>query len=285
MDGDTGDTESTVETWHTKLPEDLRADPSLVDFKDETEMVPMPINVARSYINTKKLVGRDKIPMPSTPEEWNDTYNRLGRPEAPTQYNVAVEGVDDTNPQLKEILSKDVEWFKNVAHEAGLSDTQARKLFKRYTDKTVETFTGMQTNHEVNMNAAETELRTAYGNNFEGKMVLMNRGIEELDRKVGGGLKDIVKNTGLVADPKFVKAMVLVGEMMSEDLGLDKSTGGPAIDAASLDEQIKTLQSSPAYLSSADPAHNVTVQKVAKLMQMKHGKRPVDPMTRSSFLT
>ena len=132
--------------------------------------------------------------------------------------------------------------------------------------------------------ASETDLRTAFGNNFEGKMVIMNRGIEELDRRVGGGLKETIKDLELARDAKFVKAMVMVGEMMSEDLGLDKLTGEPSMSAESLDEQMATVQASPAYRTATDPGHEVAVQRVAKLMQMKHGKQAVEPLTRQSFI-
>ena len=44
-------------------------------------MISMPINVARSYINAEQLIGRDKIPIPKTPEEWDATYKRLGKPD------------------------------------------------------------------------------------------------------------------------------------------------------------------------------------------------------------
>ena len=40
-------------TWHKDLPEDIRADPSLVDFKDETEMISMPIGVLTALFIAK----------------------------------------------------------------------------------------------------------------------------------------------------------------------------------------------------------------------------------------
>ncbi len=281
-DDDADDAEG-VETWHSKLPEDMRSDPSLVDFKDETEMIPMPLNVARSFINTKKLVGRDKIPMPKTTEEWDETYNRLGRPEAASQYNITAEGIEDD--KLKEAFGGQVEWFKELAHKTGLSDAQAEAIWKGQLENSKKILEGTADGAEEIMRASEAELRATYGNNFEGKMVLMNRGIAELDSRVGGGLKDMIKGAGLAQHSKFVQAMVMVGEMMSEDLGLDKNTGGPAFDAGDLDNQISTLQASDEYLKANHPGHKVAVEKVANLMQIKHGKKPVDTLTRQSFVT
>lgn len=281
-DGGTGDGGGGNDSWQSKLPEDLRADPSLVDFKDETELVPMPVNVARSYINTKKLVGRDKIPMPKTPEEWDETYRRLGKPEAATQYNVAVEGVED--PKVAETLKPDAEWFKEIAHKHNLTDEQARGLFSEYVTKTVEGVNSQLKDAQDIITANEAELRTKYGNAFEGKLVLMNRGIDEIDRRVGGGFKDLITGVGAEKSSKFVQGMVMVGEMMAEDLGLDKNTGGPAMAAGALDDQISTLKADPAYTDGTNPGHQAAVSKMAKLMQQKHGTKPVDAMTRTSFI-
>jgi len=67
--------------WRANLPEDMRKEASLESFKDETEMVEMPINVAKSFISTKKMVGADTLKIPKTDEEWSDVYTKLGRPE------------------------------------------------------------------------------------------------------------------------------------------------------------------------------------------------------------
>ncbi len=277
------ETPPPLETWHAGLPEDLRDNPSLVDFKDETEMVSMPINVARSYVSTKKLVGRDKIPMPTTEEEWSDTYNRLGRPEAASQYDIEID--PNADAKVREALSNDVEWFKNAAHKAGLNARQTTALFSEYANRSSEAYATVNSNNENTMQESEAELRTLYGNNFEGKMVLMNRGLSELDQRIGGGLTDMIKATDLQSSPAFVKSMVMVGEMMAEDLGLDKMTGGPAVSAGDLDEQIATILTSDAYGNAQDPGHDVAVEKAAKLMQMKHGKTAVDTLTRTSFIT
>ena len=281
-DGDGGGGGGNNETWHTKLPDDLKADPSLIDFKDEENMVLMPVNVARSYVNTKKLVGRDKIPMPKTDEEWADTYNRLGRPEAASHYNLEMDGAPE---KLKEALTKNAEAFRGEAHKIGLSDKQANGLWKFYMTQSADALGDLDANVENAMREAETELRTTYGNSFEGKMVLMNRGIDELDHRVGGGFKELVTNAALSRNASFVKALVTVGEMMAEDLGLDKDTGGPATSMESLDEQIGSIQRSIVYTDAGDPGHAVAVEKVAKLMQQKFGRKPVDTLTRQSFVT
>lgn len=269
------------ETWHSKLPEDIRADASLIDFKDESEMISMPVNVARSFINTKKLVGRDKIPMPKTEEEWNETYKRLGRPETAALYDLPINETIN-NETLKAALSDDAAWFRDVAHKIGLSEKQATALFTGYGNRTVESLSRIDTNAENVFREAEIELRTSYGNAFEGKMVLMNRAVEEIG---GTEFKELVKGTDIGRHPAFIKAFVKVGEMIAEDLGIDKTTGAISETPEGLQEQVQTLMALPEYFDATNPAHKVTVAKVQKLMQRIHGTKVVEPTDRATFLT
>ena len=70
------DTGSSVD-WKNALPDDVKTDPSLADIKDVG-------GLAKSYIHAQKMVGTDKISLPTenaTPEEMSTFYDRLGRPK------------------------------------------------------------------------------------------------------------------------------------------------------------------------------------------------------------
>ena len=267
-------------TWHKGLPEDIRSDASLADFKDETEMVSMPVNVARSFINTKKLVGRDKIPMPKTDEEWSDTYNRLGRPESADLYDLPVN--ETLAEPLKVRLGEQAKVFRVMAHKAGLNAKQATEIFSAFSEVTAADVAQINQNAETEFQNAEVSLRTSYGNSFEGKMVLMNRAMDSLG---GQELKELVTATGIARHPAFIKTFVKVGEMMAEDLGLDKSTGELAHTPEALEDERAKLMALPAYIDAKDPAHNATVQKVQRLITQIHGSTKVETTDRSTFIT
>ena len=72
--------------WRVNLPAELQTEATLESFKDETEMINMPVNVAKSFIHTKKMVGADTYKLPKSDEEWTDTYKLLGRPETHDLY-------------------------------------------------------------------------------------------------------------------------------------------------------------------------------------------------------
>ena len=256
--------------WRDKLPEDIRSTPTLEKFKDETEMISMPINVARSYINAEQLIGRDKIPIPKTPEEWDATYKRLGKPDSAELYVLPID--ESVDPKLKEHLGKDAEWFRAKAHELGLNEKQATALFSAFSGRTVENISNIQTSGETEKLNAEILLRSEFGPAYDGKMMLAGRALQELG---GDELVKLVDATGIGNHPAFTKAFMKIGSMMAEDLGLDKNTGALMQSKESIQEQIVALQTSAEYTDASNPAHKIAVDKVAKLMQHLHGNTVV----------
>ncbi len=64
-------------TWKEAISEEYRSNPNIEKF---TELDAL----AKSYINAVSMIGTDKIPLPgksATDEQWNEVYNKLGRPE------------------------------------------------------------------------------------------------------------------------------------------------------------------------------------------------------------
>ena len=69
------------------LPEDLRVEPSLRNFTD-------PASLAKSYVHAQRMIGADKIPLPgktATDEDWANVWSKLGRPQAPSEYQLQFE--------------------------------------------------------------------------------------------------------------------------------------------------------------------------------------------------
>ena len=233
-------------------------------------MISMPINVARSYINAEQLIGRDKIPIPKTPEEWDATYKRLGKPDSAELYVLPID--ESIDPKLREHLGKDAEWFRAEAHKLGLNEKQATTLFSAFSGRVVENISNIQTTGETEKLNTEIQLRSEFGSAYEGKMILAGRALQELG---GDELVKLVDATGIGNHPAFTKAFMKIGNMMAEDLGLDKNTGALMQSKESIQEQIVTLQTSAEYTDASNPAHKIAVDKVAKLMQHLHGNKVV----------
>lgn len=256
--------------WRANLPEDIRSEERLGKFKDESEMIQMPVNLARSFIHADRMVGRDKIAMPKTDEEWEETYNKLGRPESAELYMLPTP--DGLHDDLKGTAGKDAEWFRETAHKIGLTDKQASELFKEYLLRSSDVYSQGLTDNENQRVDTEIQLRTEYGTTYDGKQVLGDRAL----RSVGGeSIMQLAKEIGLNNHPAFVRFKFKLGELMAEDLGLDKSTGELLVSKESVADQISGLQQSKAYLDPNHPEHRATVNKVQGLYQKLYGNTPI----------
>ena len=49
------------------------------------------MHLAKSYINATQMIGKDKVAVPnknSTEDQWNEVYDKLGRPESADKYSL-----------------------------------------------------------------------------------------------------------------------------------------------------------------------------------------------------
>jgi len=267
--------EAEATSWRDGLPEDMRSMPTFEKFKDETEMISMPINVARSYMNAEQMIGRDKIPMPKSPEEWDNTYKRLGKPDTAELYELPVS--DKLDPELAKMVEEDSKWFREKAFELGLNSKQASELFSSFSELSASKLKEMRTFSDSEKLNNEVQLRTEFGSAYDGKMVLANRAVQKLG---GEEFMQLIDSTGVGSHPAFIRFNMKVGAMMAEDLGLDKNTGELLVSNESVKDQIATIQSTPEYTDATNPAHIAAVNKVAKLMQHLHGNTSVLPQSR-----
>jgi len=121
----------------------------------------------------------------------------------------------------------------------------------------------------------EMQLRTEYGGAYDAKKELTKRALAELG---GSEFMEVINATKVNRHPAFIRAMFKVGDMMAEDLGLDKQTGQLLKSKSSVTEEIAHIQSQKGYLDNTHPEHKALVQKVAKLYEQIHGKETV-PVT------
>lgn len=262
------------ETWHAKLPEDLRENETLAQFKDDENMISMPVSVAKSYAHVRTMVGADTIKLPKTDEEWGEVYNKLGRPETNDLY--VLQQAEGVNPDLHESIGKDADWFRGAAHTLGLSDKQATGLFLEFTKRASDTYTEMQKSNESDNINVEVQMRTEYGSAYEGKKELTKRALNTLG---GKEFVDLINATGVGSKPAFIRAMFKVGDMMAEDLGLDKATGQLIKPKGTLEEEKTKLMAHAGYIDDTHPEHKSLVAQVTAINEQLHGKVTVPTST------
>ena len=259
-----------TQDWKSSLPEDLRMDPSIAN-------QPSVESMGRSYISAQRMVGLDKIAVPtehSTDEEWTQVFTKLGRPETPEGYDLQMNNVPEgleANPQL-------VDWFAGTAHDIGLTPRQAQQLADRYNVMAGEV---EQSPDEMAIAAEAQEqegirsLQREYGKAFDSKIdtakaVLSQYGGDELL-----GLR-LEAGTQLASNPTLVRTLVNIGDFMQGKLGEDTlrgaKTGGNAMTPQDAQRELNTIQvAGGPYWDSTHPGHTAAVAESLKLNEYIHG--------------
>lgn len=242
-------------SWLDSLPEDLRTNKSLLKFTDVA-------NLAKGYVNAEQLLGRDKIPMPVTDDDWNSVYDRLGRPTSGDEYKLEL-GEFELPDFLKEPLESDTKWFREAAHRLGLNHKQASALYSEFATNMGSYISQRQQEIGVEVTKTEQALRGEYGEAYEHKISLANRALTHLG---GQELVDAIATSGLGRHPGFIRMMVKVGERISEEMGVDRA-GQPVYTPNDLQTQLSAIHAHPAYLDRRHPEHKAKVEEAMALMR------------------
>ena len=249
---------TVAKSWKEAIPEDLRNDPNISKF---TELEAL----AKSYVNATRMIGQDKVAVPnnnSTDDQWNEVYDKLGRPESPDKYQLEVKS--DVVP-LDESAVKS---FAENAHQLGLNNKQAQGILEFYKNSMEGSAQQNQVDMETAQANAEQELRKEWGGNYEanikkaGAVAKANMDANILDMQLKDG-------TRLGDHPSIIKGFANIANLMSEDklVSTESENVSQGIDYDAEISKIVNDRDGP-YWNKAHPDHDKIVQKVFNLRTM-----------------
>ena len=246
-------TSTTQSTWKDSISEEFRKDPNIEKFTEIDAL-------AKSYINATRMIGQDKVVIPtnnSTEDQWNEVYDKLGRPESAEKYSL------DENA---------VKQFAETSHKLGLNNKQAQGLLEFYKQNMEGTAQQAKIDKETAQAQAEQELRSEWGREFDTKvkqassLAKANIKPEILDMTLSNG-------TRLGDHPEIIKGFAKIAGMMSEDKIV--STESESVQSnQSIQDEIDSIindKASP-YWHKGHPNHDKQVQQVYTLREMLSGK-------------
>lgn len=243
--------------WLGSLSEDLKTSKSLGKFKDVE-------NLARGYVNAEQLLGRDKLAMPKTDDEFKAVYAKLGCPEDPTKYGIDLKTLGvEMDERTASLAKKDLDAFLPVAKDLGLNTKQASELFKFYASNVQASTAASEADIAQETTIAEQTLRRELGQAYDAKISLANRALSSFGSKE---LISAIDASGLGRNTDFVRMMIKVGEGYAEEMGIDKN-GQQTMTPSDLQAEISKAQANPAYLDGTHPEHRKAVEKVAYLFE------------------
>mgnify|MGYP003634163233 FL=1 len=254
----TTETQPVAKTWKEAISEEFRNDPNIEKFTEIDAL-------AKSYINATKMIGQDKVAVPnknSTEDQWNEVYDKLGRPESADKYSLNVKS--DVVP----IEEGSIKQFADNAHKLGLNQKQAEGILDFYKTN----MEGMAQQSKVDTETAQAqsaqELRQEWGREFDtnikkaGALAKANMNPEILDMQLKDGMR-------LGDHPEIIKGFAKIAGMMSEDkiVSTESENVSSNTDVETEISDIMNNKDGP-YWNKSHPDHDKMVQQVYTLREM-----------------
>lgn len=216
-----------------------------------------PKELAKSYVELRKLVGR-KAEVPkedASSDEWNEFYGKIGRPETAEGYEIQMlEGLTDDG-RLGDVL--------NIAHEAGLTKTQASKVVNALMEQELSAVKNMTEIQSQNIAAESAKLKEAWGNAHDDMVTSIINLQESL------GLKDTFDAKGLNGDADFLMFMAQVADKFTES---ETVISASANTPSGLDDQISEIMAEiREYNIKGDTVPDHLAKRKSDLFKKRYG--------------
>ena len=248
------------------LPDEYRADPAFAGFDSIGAM-------AKSLKDTQSFLGHPreklvKIPLKEDDKAgWQNVHKALGWSEDKSAYKL--EAAKDAPPLDAEISAG----FVDDIHELGGSVPLAQQLYQRMTGRLGKMQEKVLGQIKAAQDAAEAELKTGWGGDFDTNMGQVHGVLRYLEGKGIPLAKELDMN-GLGDKPQLIKALHHLAGMFKEgDLPMGDGGGGGGASPeakAQAQEALKAFDADPenakALRDSSHKGHRDAVQKRAALV-------------------
>jgi hypothetical protein len=205
-EGDKGSqTPTEAPTWMAQLPDDLKTNESLAKYATIGDVSRGLLDLSGKLEGTVRIPGED-----ATDEDKSSFFNALGRPETAEKYEF-------TRPTLPEGINYDEAQegaFRTMAHEIGLSQAQAEKLYGFYHQNILDSYKEYVNTATKAKEEAETELKKEWGDQYNGNLEVAKRAMREFG---GEEIAKFMEGSGLGNNPLLVKLFNQIGKAMLED--------------------------------------------------------------------
>ena len=257
----TSSTVQTAKSWKETISEEYRNDPNIAKFTEIDAL-------AKSYINATRMIGTDKVAIPNknfTEDQWNEFYDKVGRPETPDKYNLSFKS------EVAPVDEGQIKTFAENAHKLGLTTEQAQGVLDYYNNTVEASAKQQQVDLETSQTQSQQLLREEWGKNYEGNLkraagvAKANLSAEVLDLQMRDGSR-------LGDNVDVIKGFAKIANLLSEDkiVATESETQMPNKDIETEISQIINNRQGP-YWNKTHPDHDKTVQQVLTLREMIDG--------------
>ena len=254
----TTETQPVAKTWKEAISEEFRNDPNIEKFTEIDAL-------AKSYINATQMIGKDKVAVPnknSTEDQWNEVYDKLGRPESADKYSL------NAKSEIVPIDENAIKQFAENAHQLGLNNKQAQGILEFYKNNMESMAQQAKVDTETAQAQSEQQLRQEWGREFDtnvkkaGALAKANMNPEILDMQLKDGMR-------LGDHPEIIKGFAKIAGMMSEDkiVSTESENVSSNTDVETEISDIMNNKDGP-YWNKSHPDHDKMVQQDYTLREM-----------------
>jgi len=225
-------------------------------------------NVAlQSYVNLQQTIGRDKLVVPKSDEEFGKVWDALGRPANAEAYEVKrpekmPEGVtyDEAGEKL----------LRNFAHQNGWNQKQFANAYDLYFKTRMEEVAAWQKIVTDGRASAEDSLKKEWGDAFNGNAEIARSVVKEFGDPE---LSQYLDTSGLGNDPRIIKLFTKIGKEMMGDSKLKDPRTSQAMAPAEIEAKIAEFRKTneKALFNADHPDHKRLVAE----LQTLYNSRPV----------
>jgi hypothetical protein len=253
--------ESNTPSWFDALPEGLKANPTLQNFRTKDITA-----VAESLVESQKMIG-GSIRLPGEKDlpadrqaKLDKIYTQLGRPTTPEGYTLQAPAAESGVPWD----AAQAEQFKSVAHKLGLTQAQVEGLAAYDTQRAM----GSQVDSTQAYNTCIETLQQEWGPASKQMLGLARRTASaHFDPETLAALDA----AGVSNNPQFVKALASIGKSLMEEgliVGGREGMGEDGGINSLQGEYEKTMaDGKSAYWNKQDPGHDAAVQRMHSLQK------------------
>lgn len=244
------------------MDDDLRGLTSIQKFARDGKLDARAL--ARGYSNAESLIGRDKVPIPKTDEDWDRWYAAAGRPEAPDKYEFKR---PEKMPDGMTYDEEEEKSFRVWAHKNGLNPKQAANLYEEAVNMRLARHGAWYESQAKARQTAEETLKRDWGQAYEGKLALARGTLKEF------GDPDFVahlEQSGLGNDPRMVRWLAKVGERTMGETALKGDAKGGQMTPRDIEAKLADMREKnwAALSDKSHPDHRRLNQEYTKYFEM-----------------
>lgn len=237
-----GTVTETPPDWFTQLPEEIRSEGALKQFKDIGSL-------AKSYVHLNKK-RNDALAVPgddAKPEEIEQFYSKLGRPESPDKYDLKL-------PEGSMMKVEGIAPFKEIFHKAGLTPKQAQNILEAY-DGQVKASLDMQ--KKANAEALSA-LQVEWGGEYNKRIAAAQAAVKEFG---DDSLTAYLEESGLGNHPMVIRLMSKIGESLVEHQIVGQSSGAMGVSPSQIQAEIAKIEGNPILRQRNHPERDQLINR------------------------